>query len=972
MSNEIDRRVVEMQFDNKQFEEGIHTSVESLDKLKKSLDLEDSSKSLSKLERTSKHFNMKSVTEVFTRISNTVINTFSKIKQLVDEFTIDPIMSGMQEYETQINSVQTILANTRDAMTKQGLGDQERLDLVNSKLDELNHYADKTIYNFTQMTESIGRFTAAGVELEPSVNAIQGIANLAALSGANAEQASNAMYMLSQAISTGQTQLYHWNSIVRASMGGEITQQALMKVADSMHVTVDRTVEEVDSSGKKIKKSVKRTVQELMDIEGMSFRDTLQTGWLTGDVWTKTLELFAMDFEELSKKTHLDEQQKQSLIEEYTKKFIGEGNDAETALQKAKRIVEEATDLTIEQAKAVKKAQLIAEGFSDTEADWFISLAEEGVNAATKVKTFTQLFDTLREAAQSGWTQSWEYILGDFYEAREFFTSLSDFFGDLIGRSADARNELLKQWREGGGRDLLINNDPNKGPLGALWNLIYGFQNIAQTIRSGIRKIIPPMTGEMLVNITQKINDLTAKFREFTENADIMEKFQRIVAGVASAFGIVRDALSAVWGTITRVVAPLGSISGNFLEFVASIGDWITNLREKIQDSEAVQTFLNGISIAMEKIKTIAVSTYTSISNWFKAIKESEALPKIITKIQEAFGKVSKWFKSIGVDSIKGFFQGILNAMKSAGTWLKTNLVDPIVNWVKNLLGIHSPSTVFAKIGTWIVEGLWVGIKNGWHKIVEFFKTSLDNLTSFFGNFHLNFGEQGTRVRDVFGSWMDTIKEALVNAWEKVKGFFVNFFSVTVPNFFNQPWVQTVIDKIKNVNWGAIATIIIGAFSGLAIVKAVKTIIGIGSAVKKLTKSVTGLGKGLTKFFNSGAKITKITKNKDSIGTNMLKIAAAIGILVASIYVLANMKVEDVKKGGIILSILAAALLSASFLFSKVQIDGKSFQQLAVALILLTASVMAFAAMPWTTSVKGLFFLGLLLTELGLFSRKIG
>jgi tape measure domain-containing protein len=286
-------------------------------------------------------------------------------KRIVSALTIDPIKTGFSEYETQINSVQTILANTESKGTT--LGD------VNRALDTLNTYADKTIYNFTEMTRNIGTFTAAGVDLDTSVNAIQGIANLAAVSGSTSQQASTAMYQLSQALSSGTVKLMDWNSVVNAGMGGQVFQDALKETARVHGVAIDQMIKEQGS-----------------------FRETLSKGWLTADILTETLSKFTMTTEGLSKAQI--EQNRQSLK---------------------------------------------AKGYTDEQIESIFKLGNTATNAATKVKTFTQLWDTLKESAQSGWTQSWETIVGDFGEAKEFLTQVSDTIGELIGASSDRRNNLL-------------------------------------------------------------------------------------------------------------------------------------------------------------------------------------------------------------------------------------------------------------------------------------------------------------------------------------------------------------------------------------------------------------------------------------------------------------------------------------------------------------------------------------------------
>lgn len=350
MSKTIDERVVEMRFDNKQFEQNVQTSISSIEKLEKSLNLKGASKGLDDVNAAAKNCNMTplsnavetvkmrfSALEVMavTALANITNSALNAGKNIVSALTIDPIKTGFQEYETQINAVQTILANTQSKGTT--------IDQVNAALDELNKYADQTIYNFTEMTRNIGTFTAAGVDLDKSVTSIKGIANLAAASGSNAYQASTAMYQLSQAIAAGKVSLQDWNSVVNAGMGGQLFQDALTRTAEHFGTNMDAMIEQYGS-----------------------FRASLtEGGWLTTEVLTETL-----------------------------------------------------TQLS----GAYSEADLIAQGYTEEQAKEITKLAQTALDAATKVKTFTQLWDTLKESVQSGWTQSWEIIIGDFEEAKELLT----------------------------------------------------------------------------------------------------------------------------------------------------------------------------------------------------------------------------------------------------------------------------------------------------------------------------------------------------------------------------------------------------------------------------------------------------------------------------------------------------------------------------------------------------------------------
>src|SRR3954462_616524 len=195
-------------------------------------------------------------------------------------FAFGPIQQGLGEYQTNLNSIQTILANTQGQQVS-GLG------AVQAHLGELNTYSDKTIYNFSEMAKNIGTFTAAGVGLDESTKSIKGIANLAALSGSNSQQASTAMYQLSQAIASGKVGLQDWNSVVNAGMGGAVFQKALMRTAENMGTLTDGAVKIDKATGK-------------ATVNGESFRESImakpgEKSWLTSDVLTRTLSQFTGD-----------------------------------------------------------------------------------------------------------------------------------------------------------------------------------------------------------------------------------------------------------------------------------------------------------------------------------------------------------------------------------------------------------------------------------------------------------------------------------------------------------------------------------------------------------------------------------------------------------------------------------------------------------------------------------------------------
>ena len=703
MSNSIDNRIVEMEFDNKEFERNIQTSVKSINTLKSSLDFKESSKSLSAFNNVTKSFSLENIGEsvealtsrfstmgivgmsVLNRLTDAAINT---AKRIADVLVVDHMRSGFREYETQINAVQTILANTSAAMDRLGYDQGQRLDIVNSKLDELNRYADKTIYNFTEMTNNIGRFTAAGVDLETSVTAIQGIANLAAVSGSTSQQASTAMYQLSQALAAGSLKLQDWNSVVNAGMGGKVFQDALVQTATAMGVTVDKTVTTVDASGKKITKTVKKTVKELIEESG-SFRESLSTGWITTDVLTETLSHFSWDFEELAKNSKKSDEE----ITKLRQALIDRGY----TLEDANKLLEQSTELTVEQAKNLKKAELIAKGYTSDEADEIIKMAEAATDAATKVKTFTQLFDTLKEAMQSGWTQTWEYIIGDFEEAKELLTSISDYFGSIIEESSASRNELIKGWKDLGGRNSLIEG---------FWNIISAVKNLSDAIRGEFQKLFPPRTSEQLFQLTERFREFTAKIKAFTENSQSMGKIRRIIAGVANAFDIVRNSVRACISVVKHFAGNFSPYLSDIFEWLAKIGDKITAFNEKLKSEGSYNTFVKNAIETIEKLEEKILSFFSRFS---KASNESNE-PGFLTKIKT-------WIESLG--GIHGIIQTLLTKVKD------------IFNAITNFDGNDIVTVLGTLVGGSLVLAI-VKFVNGLKRISDTIRSSIKTITKSF------------------------------------------------------------------------------------------------------------------------------------------------------------------------------------------------------------------------------------------------
>lgn len=587
MSTTIDSRVVEMRFDNKQFESNVHTSLSTLDKLKEKLKFNGASAGLENINAAAKNVDMNglgsaietvkarfSALEVIgvtalVNIANSAINTG---KRMLSALTIDPIKTGLDEYELKINSIQTIMSNTANKGTT--------MKEVTETLDELNTYADKTIYNFAEMTRNIGTFTAAGVGLKDSASAIQGIANLAAASGSSSQQASTAMYQLSQALAAGTVKLMDWNSVVNAGMGGQKFQEALKATAREHGIAIDSLIE-----------------------KNGSFRESLQEGWLSADVLNETLKKF-----------------------------------------------------TVEGAKEYAQSMMDSGKWTQAQADALIKEAQAMEDAATKVKTFTQLWDTLKEAAQSGWAQSWEIIIGDFEEAKELFTEISDVIGGVIAKSAESRNKVLQEWKDLGGRTALVE---------AMRNTFEGLGSIIKPISQAFREIFPPVTAKQLVAFSEGIRDLTAKLKISDTTA---KNLKRTFKGVFSVIGIFTDAIKAIVKGAASLIGSFTGIEGGIFAVTAAIGDWISNFRNSIKEANifegAVKGITNIMTTVVEKMKefvgmnsTIG-STFSSLSTGIADAIGSMNFDKLFALINGGlFGSILLAIKRF-IENLTGSFSG--------------------------------------------------------------------------------------------------------------------------------------------------------------------------------------------------------------------------------------------------------------------------------------------------------------------------
>ena len=858
MSTTIDERVVEMRFDNKQFEQNIQTSLSSLDKLKKSLNLEGAAKGLetvndaankcsgnmsplsNAVETVRVRFSALEVMAI-TALQNITNSALAAGKNLVSAFTIDPIKTGFEEYETQINAVQTILANTSSKGTT--------LDQVNNALDELNHYADMTIYNFTEMTRNIGTFTAAGVDLDTSVAAIKGIANLAAVSGSNSQQASTAMYQLSQALAAGTVKLQDWNSVVNAGMGGQVFQDALKETAKVHGIAID----------------------EMIKDEG-SFRETLSKGWLTSDILTETLA-----------------------------KFTGDLNED----------------------------QLRTMGYTDDQIKSIMEMGKTANDAATKVKTFTQLFDTLKEAAQSGWTQSWEIIVGDFEEAKELLTEVSDTFSAVINASADARNKMLQDWKDLGGRTMMIE---------AVKNVFEGLVSVAKPVREAFNEIFPPMTGKQLAEITERIRDLTAKFKMGEESS---KNLKNTFKGVFAVLDIVGQAFEAVAGGVGELIGLFLPAGNGVLSLTGSFGEYLVKLDETVKKTDI---FGKAVSTVVDIVKTVI----TFVKTAGEKVKE--------------FGKAAgEKFDFPGFELFHSFLERVHDRMAQIGDGAGKMKSGVIVAF--EMMGEALEKCKFLKV----MEALWTAVKVIAGGIADAVGTMMGTLAEKLGNADFS-GVLDILNSIAVGGIALSVSKFLKSVTEPLEGLNGVLEGVTgildgVRGCFEA--YQTNLKAGTLLKIGAAIALLAGSIVAISLIDSDKLSASLG-AITVLFANLLGAMAIFNKISSDTGKVSKAC-------TAMIAMSVAVSILAGALKKVSDLDWGELARGLVGIAGLTTIVVASSKAMASSQ---KPVMKGATSLIIFGAAIKILASacedlskLQWDELGRGLTGVGVLFAEIAVFLR---
>lgn len=923
MARPIDEKIISMKLENENFESNARQSLSTFQKLKsaftgvKGANLDDAAHGMSKLGKAVKGIGLDKVGSALDTVSQKfstlgVIGTTALVNltnrainaglALTKSLTIAPIMDGFKEYETKMGSIQTILANTAK--------DGTNLNQVNAVLNDLNTYADKTIYNFAEMTKNIGTFTAAGIKLEPAKQSIKGIANLAAMSGSTSQQASTAMYQLSQALAAGTLKLQDWNSVVNAGMGGRLFQDSLKETARAHGIAVDEMI-----------------------AKNGSFRESLQEGWITSEVLTETLQ-----------------------------KFTGELSDA----------------------------QLKQMGYSDEQVKQIQKTAKMAVEAATKVRTFTQLMDTAKEAVGSGFAMAWQYLIGDFEQATDRLTRVSDAFGELTNNAMAPFLDKLEFLNKSGYIDVMWET---------FFDIASSIGKVLSSIGSAFKEIFPPSTGAQWAQVIMKFKTFATHLRPTKEG---LQNLKDTFKGLFSVLKLGVNAIKTVGSFLLKLIP--GNLSGDILSITAKFGRFLTKITNSGTRLSGLKTILDHVAEGFHKF-------YDAVSNSIRSFTGFEKGASVISKVLEKIGNVlTRVWQGIQNTLSKIDLSDIANASFITTLFLVIKKVTGLIDELKDKFGglfdnignIIGEDSIFAKLGD-TLEAFQSQVKS---KIIMQIAVALGifaaSLLILSGINMASLAKGLTALGLGLGEMVLATKAlSMIN-----KGGGLRQALANIPTMLaiasSLVLLATSLRILNGMDTGKLAPAVIamGAVMGELVVvsklmstvnlKGVKTtaLIGMALAMLILVKTLEPL---------TGYNVPQLVKSISAMGAMMLELAlfakmasgtklgpgAALGVLgvAASLLIMAQAveKIKDIDTGSLIKGLSTiAVLLGEIAVFSKVTAGGKMVASgagllaLATGLTLMMVPLQTLSTMSLGELVKSLGSLAVVIGEIAIASKLIG
>ena len=651
MATSIDYRIVEAQFRNSNFEKNIAQSTESLERFKRSLDVDQQAKSLEKLDNAADLAGMKGLAQqvdkvadkfsamgvvAFTalqRITNAAIDTGVS---LVKSLSIDQVTAGWNKYEQKTSNVQTLVNATGKSV-----------DEINGYLEKLMMFSDETSYDFSTMAQSLGQMVTSGGDIDHLIPMIEGIANATSFAGKGAAEFSRSIYNLNQSYGQGFLTLMDWRSV---ELSGVASQQLKETFID-----VGKALGTLDKNGRTAKGT-------LVDIG--NFSTTLADKWASREVMEQAFGRFAQ-------------------VTEAAYKLVQNG-----------------------MADTYSEAYAMLDGA-------FEQVYYRAALAAQEAKTFGEAINSVKDAVSSGWMTTFDYIFGGYDKAKEIWTNLANDLWDVFAAPAQDRNSILKEWVELGGQTALWEGLTNifKSLLSVIEAVREGFNEIFPA-KTGQQ--LADLTFRFR-DFSEKLvasEDTLAKVKEVASGlASIVKLLITPIKLVLGLVGKIITQAAPLTSYLLSFSATIGGLLTNLVKMVDEsrvIEGIFATLKSAVEAVGGAFMFLGGmLSTSISAFTGINVLDINNVTTSLAEIPPiGEQIAKVFDTIGEsgknAFGKASQW-----VSQLKGWASSAASTIGSFAKSIAATL-KPIGDRIKS---IFEGVTLTDAIGTTLLFGLYEQIK---------------------------------------------------------------------------------------------------------------------------------------------------------------------------------------------------------------------------------------------------------------------
>lgn len=921
MPTTVENRVVEMEFDNKRFEANVKETMTSIEKLKEALTFKGLKSGFDEIEQNAKKLNLspleKSVDTVkdkFSAMEIVAISALMRItnqamatgERLVKSLTIDQATAGFDKYAEKTQAVQVIMNATGKSIEE-----------VDEQLEKLAWFTDETSYSFLDMVNNIGKFTSNSVDLETAVTAMQGISTWAAKSGANVQEASRAMYNLSQAISVGSVKLMDWKSIENANMATAEFKQTVVDTALELGT---------------LKKASDGTITTLKGnlVSARNFNSALSDSWFTSEVLLKSLDRYGNFTDKLfdaTEKTGLTASQMLAAIEEYkagTLDLSKFSDDLKTSVENT--------------------AKYIAE-LSDDAYDF----GRKAFKAAQEAKTFKEAIDATKDAVSSGWMKTYEIIFGNYKEATKLWTAVANILWEIFAGNASERNETLKAWKEAGGRDGLINAMSNA--FMALWNVI-------KPVREAFREIFPKKDYKQLKAMTDKLV-------EFTSHLQISDQTAQNVKDAFKGLFTVFKQIGTGFADIVKKGQPLWKLLGTLVRFFIALagaaGRWAQK-QEVINKifSVFIKIIKVGLTVVIGLLYAVItlVAKMAELGSWLKDIGVFKV---ITTPVQVLAGAIIFLYQSIrnllglGLKAIPEFIQSIdakLSALayrisrfpvvQQTIAFLSTALeavknvlagigekVAPVWNFFKDVAGLLSQGKwqeaftlvadklkdITESLKTMITDGLFGGFKDENGNVMSA-KDKLDQFTESLKKFRENISI-GKIVAVGFAVTMLALSASVTRLADSTRGVMDSLKNLITSGNKIMRALATRTAPVRQ--FAEAIAIVAGSLALLSLMdqeklkSSAKYIAGIMGTLAVFSVVITALSRGSMKH-----EFRDFSKNINTIAISVISLAAGVLALTLAMRALEGVTIDKTIVGKmVIIGVLMAGLVTAGVALAK-------------------------------------------------------